>query len=118
MYRQPSRWERQIISLETAAQQGKFSITLNLYSSEYRKLKTMGFELSDPVEPYSNSQIIVVTWKNFKAPKENMLRYCFFAVEEFPKVCFADECFIKSFRSNLNIPKEKQFNEIMTNLMK
>jgi len=114
MYRQPSRWERQILTLESSAQKGKFDAILSLYSSEYRKLKLMGFNLEDPVTPYNNPQNIKVDWRTFRAPSQ----YCFVQTEGFHEnICFADECFIKAFHTNLAKQEEPSFNEIIKSIM-
>ena len=121
MYRQPTRWERQIISIETSTQQGKFSTPLYLFSSEYRKLKAMGFTLEEPKEPYNNCQLISVSWRNLTVSfdiNDPIFKYCFLLIDELPKVCFADECFMKAFRSNLKNPSEPSFYLMVNGMLR
>ena len=106
MYRQPTRSERHLAEIQSAAKKGKFGVWLYLYSSEYRKLKKMGFTLSNPIVPYNSFQKVWVSWEKLNATlyaqNEPIFHYCYLLSDWFPEtICFSDTCFVTAVRFNL-----------------
>lgn len=118
----PSRLERQLDLIEVAAKNGQFSVKLNLFPSERKKMFNMGFNVLPLGESLKTSQPCQVFWTEFHRildANETRLIADYLRKNSviLPELFYlSDSFFLKAMRFNLSIPQQQEFFEACIDL--
>lgn len=116
----PTRLERHLTIIETAAEGGNFSVKLNLFPSERKRLRKMGFIIIPSGESLKTSQPCQVVWTQTPAlslPGLSLWKYIYISSDRMPdSLFFSDVCFLTALRKNLNNPHMQEFGTAYNNL--